>query len=171
MRSSPQKGFLILKAFEAFVKGYKPAHFAAHIFVANLKYLQQHQYPSAYVRDVATLFFQNEDLRDQYIAKSDGLPFASPEFKEVLGVTLGYPPIAARFFADRMRNPSLEQYTAVFDYAGRYFGGHIDDTQVIAEWLWSNVPNYPPSEIAMTYQDKQFRLLPDEKEPVILNTK
>lgn len=159
-----------MDAFEAFVKGLKPSHFAAHIFKDRFEHLKQ-RYPSAYVRDVATLFFQDEELRNKYITESNGLHFDSSEYKEVLGVTLGYPPVAARFFADTMRNKGLEKYGAVFDYYGRYFGGHIDDVKEIAKWLWDHVENYPPSEILMTYQGKTYSILPDAKEPVKISTK
>lgn len=154
---------MFLKAYDAFLNKCKPSYFCAHMFAGEFKHLVDSGYPSACIIETATLFFASDELKNRFIAKSKELDFHSPEYKELLGVALGYPPVAARYFADTMRNPDLEKQGAMYQYCGRYFGGNIDDTQVISEWLWGNVANYPPSEILMTYQDKNYRLLPGTK--------
>lgn len=160
-----------MKAYDAFLIGCKPSYLSAHIDKDKHKRLLTLDYPSKQIFNDLTFFFASQELKDDFAIKSHGLDFHSPEYKEILGIALGYPPIACSFYADTMRNKSLEKCGAVFDYCGRHFGGHVDDAQVISEWLWSNIANYPPSEILMTYQDKDYHLLPDVKKPVLISSK
>lgn len=79
----------------------------------------------------------------------------------ILGVTLGYPPLAARFFADAVFNESLDEKRAFFHYAGLSFAGSVEDDMKIASWLWLNI-NYPASPVEISYRGDTYHLQPHE---------
>jgi hypothetical protein len=151
-----------LNAYEAFLCGCKPAYFCDHDDQEHLEHLRKSGYPYVeVVKNQATLFFSSEERKDRFLSDMEGAELYSSQYYIAVGVALGYPPIAAKFFADYMKNKDLEKYGAVFEYAGRYFAGHINDTEQIAKWLWQNVENFPPSPVQITYQGETFSLHPD----------
>jgi hypothetical protein len=106
-------------------------------------------FPKVHIKRDLTLFFQNRTLKEDFLKKSHGLKPGSAEHHRIIGLALGYPPMAADFFARSWIDQSLWNESVAFDYHGLYFAGHINDIQAIAEWLWSNVPA-PPSSVKVT---------------------
>lgn len=151
-----------MNAYESFLKGFKPAYFCDHDDHEYFDHLHKSNLPFVEVcPKQATLFFESEHLKNQFLTDLDGAEPYTYKYFIAVGKALGYPPVAVRFFADCTDNLELEKQGAVFEYAGRYFGGRIDDKEQIAEWLWANVPA-PPSEIKVTYRDKIFFLHPEQ---------
>jgi hypothetical protein len=84
------------------------------------------------------LFFQNNKLKSDFLSKFKNIQPRSPEFHELLGVTLGYPPAAARFFAACKSHPSMTAYRIAIHYAGIRCVSHVDDLTENAKWLWDH---------------------------------
>lgn len=141
---------LMASEFEAFLAGHKPA-LLCHCDEDRefLQKLTESRFPKVQIRGDLTLFFQNEMLKDQFLTQSKGLEPGTPEHHRLLGITLGYPPIAADYFARSWTDRRLWDESVAFDYCGLFFAGHINDVIPIAEWLWSNVPA-PPSSVKVT---------------------
>lgn len=149
------------KAFKAFMSGIKPAYLCHHDYIGFYQRLVDLDFPKVQIRHDLTLFFQSNQLRDQFLVRSEGLEPGTPEHHRILGEALGYPPLAAKFFAESWVDRSLWEKSATFKYCGYQFNGHIDDVIPIAEWLWSNVP-IPPSEVKIiTLTGKEYRLSPN----------
>lgn len=150
-----------LIAYEAFLKGFKPAYFCDHDDQEYLDQLIKAGFPNIeIVKNQATLFFASPEGKEQFLSEMEGADLYSSRYYIAVGKALGYPPMATEFFAEYMQNEKLEKVGAVFEYAGRYFGGHIDDKERIAEWLWSNVKGFPVSPVKITYQGETFFLHP-----------
>ncbi len=157
---------MFLNAYNAFLAGYKPAYFCDHD-KEHFDHLKKTGYPSVEViKNRATLFFAKQSLKKQYLLDLNGAEIYSYQYYIAVGKALGYPPIAAKFFADCTFNPELERQGAVFQYAGRYFSGHIADVIPIVQWLWSNVVDFPVSPVKITYQDKEYQMFPPEQKVV-----
>jgi hypothetical protein len=82
------------------------------------------------------LFFQSNELKNDFLSKLNYVVPRSPEFHELLGITIGYPPMAARFFARCQKNESLYDYSLAIHYAGIRCISHVDDLTTNARWLW-----------------------------------
>ncbi|WP_028776610.1 hypothetical protein [Shimazuella kribbensis] len=127
---------------DAFLLGMKPAHYGNTGCPTTMKYIDKlKRYP--YVTngidisdDDYFLFFQNNELKNEFLDKLKNVKPRSPEFHKLLGVTLGYPPAAARFFATCMSRTSLESYRLAIHYAGIRCVSHVDDLVENAIWLW-----------------------------------
>jgi hypothetical protein len=156
-----------MNAYEAFLNRCKPSFFCANEYEpTEYNHLLSCGYPFVDVRPgIATLFFQNEELKEEFLIKSRDLDFDEPEFKKVLGEALGYPPVAAQYYADWMQDRSVEKYHVDVQYAGRRFAGHIDDAESIAQWLWSNVP-IPPTEVKFDHHGRKFSMFPPKENVV-----
>lgn len=152
---------MFLDAYEAFLAGIKPAYFCDHDDAQHFEHLIKSNYPAVPIVKGATLFFDSEESKKRFLSDlGDAKPYTRQYFIAV-GKALGYPPIAALFFADCTDNLELEKnFGAVFEYAGRYFSGHIDDTEQIVRWLWSNVP-IQPAPVKVTYHGETFFIKPD----------
>lgn len=151
---------LMNSEFEAFLTGYKPALLCNPLEDQEIVD-RLWNYPHIRIRDVQMLFFQNEELQSEYIERSQGLVIGEPEHHRLLGITLGYPPIAADYFARSWIDRRLWDESVAFDYYGLFFAGHIHDVIPIAEWLWENVP-IPPAEVTIiTISGRKYRLSPN----------
>jgi hypothetical protein len=121
-------------------------------------------FPYTYVfHQEMILFFANEKIKRFFDEKSRDLEPNHPEYHQLVGVVLGFPPMAGKFFVDCMKNPDLQEKPAGFRYAGMNFIGNYDDLQEIAHWCWTKIP-IAPEEIEVTYQGETFRLCPSQSE-------
>lgn len=66
-----------------------------------------------------------------------GVPIRSPEFHEILGNALGYPPKAVRFYGQAVRNRSLKKKKVGIHFASISCSSSIDDIVENAFWLWN----------------------------------
>jgi hypothetical protein len=149
-----------LTDYQAFLHRCKPS-FLCDNDSDECSYLSSCNYPSAPVAPgETTIFFHSLEQRDRFASEMKEIELGSDRYYFVLGEALGFPPIAVKFFADFVKDRTLEKYGAVFNYAGRNFAGHIADTFSIADWLWNHVENYPPSKIKITFQGKVYWLYP-----------
>jgi len=123
----------------AFLDGYKPAI----LIERDNPYLPfVRGYPSYQYDELNTLFFQNEELRRQYLRKLSGIKKGSYEECCLVGLTLGFPKKSVEFFA---RNDQIEKETGILpnrdvsigmEWAGICFATHIDYVEHEARWLW-----------------------------------
>lgn len=143
------------------MQGVKPAYFCDHDDQDIHVHLRKLDYPSVKIVKGATLFFASEDLKNQFLIHLDGAEPYTRQYYIAVGLALGYPPAATKFFAEYMQNRGLEKVAAVFEYAGRYFGGRIDDKEQIAEWLWKNVPVPPGKVKVMPASGEEYYIFPD----------
>lgn len=149
-----------LTDFQAFLHRCKPSYLCENDS-DECSYLASCHYPSAPVSPgETTIFFHSMEQKDRFTAEMKEIKPGSDRYYTVLGEALGFPPIAAKFFADMVKDRTLEEYGAVFNYAGRNFAGHIADTFLIADWLWNHVENYPPSKIKITFKGNEYWLYP-----------
>lgn len=150
-------------AYSLFRAGLKPAYLCPindHIQIQELK---KQGFPYSHVfNQKMILFFANEKMKLFFDEKSRDLEPDQPEYHQLVGVVLGFPPMAAKFFADCMINPDLKEKRAFFHYAGMDFVGNIDDRDEIAHWCWTKIP-IAPEEIEVTYQGETFQLFPPPK--------
>jgi hypothetical protein len=128
---------------DAFLLGIKPAHYGNTGCLTTMKYINRlTRYPYVQNEKIAIsdddyfLFFQNHELKNDFLNKLDHVASQSPEFHELLGLTLGYPPAAARFFAVSQTRPELGVYKVAIHYAGIRCVSHINELIENAKWLW-----------------------------------
>lgn len=137
-----------MNSFEAFMAGIKPGCLCHH--EEDCFFLQKLTgFPNVQIRNDLTLVFQNEEQKNQFLIQSEDIEPGSAEHHRIIGLALGYPPMAADFFARSWIDRSLWDESVTFHYHGYLFSGHKDDAQAISEWLWSNVP-VPPSSVKVT---------------------
>jgi hypothetical protein len=128
---------------DAFLLGMKPAHYGNKGCPTTMKHIDKlKSYPCVtdgidISDDDYFLFFQNDELKRDFLDKFKDIAPRSPEFHELLGVTIGYPPSAARFFATCISHPELEEYKVAIHYAGIRCITHVDELIENATWLWN----------------------------------
>ncbi|TCW40838.1 hypothetical protein EDC32_101487 [Laceyella sacchari] len=138
--------------YQTFLIGRKPALYGntgSPTFMKNL-HLFEH-YPCVtenidiFDGEDFYLFFQNEELKETFLSKLRDVKPRSPEFHRLLGVTLGYPPLAAQFFAECHRleeEKHIDEYERLFKqkvsfyYSGIRCNGHVNDLVENSVWLW-----------------------------------
>ena len=161
-----------MNPYKAFIEGYKPAYLCSHRYEQKLLVqLIEMGYPNVLnyeledfdvpgrIFDRGTLFFQDEQRKEEYEVKSKGVDPDSREGIMLLGETLGFPPIACRYFVEAIEKKELAAKRAGFNYKGIVFVGNIDERLEIAKWLWENI-NIPPAEVKVTYQNETIFIEP-----------
>ncbi len=137
---------------QAFLMGMKPALYGNTSSPTLIKHLDKLViYPcindkiAIFDGEDFFLFFQTEEMKQVFLTKVDELELNSAEFHELLGNTLGYPPLAARFYGDCFRlkhegkdqsHQQLIQYRVSIRYAGIRCTSHIGDLKQNVEWIW-----------------------------------
>lgn len=127
---------------DAFLLGMKPAYYGNKGCPTTMKHMDKlKDYPCVTEGvDISDndyfLFFQNDGLKQDFLDKFHDMKPRSPEFHELLGITIGYPPAAARFFARCQQNEQLYDYSLAIHYAGIRCVSHVDDLKENATWLW-----------------------------------
>jgi hypothetical protein len=152
-----------VETHESFLKGYKPSYLCSQRFDGEiLQKLHQLNYPyiieyeledfdkPGTIYDVGTLFFQTEQLKNEYL-KAVNDPSNNSTY--LLGITLGFPPIACKFFVEADNNKNLSKKRAGFRYQGYQFAGNIDDWEEIVAWLWENV-SAPLAKVEIEYNNE-----------------
>ncbi|MGX9706619.1 hypothetical protein [Laceyella tengchongensis] len=139
--------------FEAFLMGVKPALYgttASPNYMANFHLLER--YPCV-TKGISQhndadffLFFQTESMKKDFLEKLARVEHLSPEFHELLGITLGYPPLAVKNFVECRRLEEVEKrindykellrHKVSFIYSGIRCGGHVNDIVENSVWLW-----------------------------------
>ncbi|MCH5584212.1 hypothetical protein MK805_04420 [Shimazuella sp. AN120528] len=134
-----------MKDLEFFLKGYKPSYYNTELDEEFTKHLPELMKSYPYIDkgielmdDVQYyLFFQNDDLKMEFEDKMKGVLVRSPEFHEILGNALGYPPKAVRFYGQAQRDTSLKKKKVGLHYASISCSSSIDDIVENAFWLWN----------------------------------
>jgi hypothetical protein len=150
-----------LNEFELFLKGYKPALIYnpnANIIAPGIETIHA-KFPHLTIHQ-EYMYFQNRKLRSAFKKAIKGLEFGSIEFQRVLGLALGFPPVAVEYFLAMIQNPELEEKRAYVNHHGLTFICNIDDIEEVATWLYSNIC---PGATVFEYQDKEFILDIKEK--------
>jgi hypothetical protein len=142
-----------LRDYEAFLMGLKPALLDSSNCVTfqKVSHLYKH-YPCVtegiHLHEEADffLFFQTEQMKEEFLMKLATVNHLSPEFHELLGITLGYPPLAAKYFAECRRLEEVEKrineyeelfkHKVSFVYSGIRCNGHVNDLVENSVWLW-----------------------------------
>lgn len=128
---------------DAFLIGMKPAHYGNKGCPTTMKHIDQlMSYPHvtdgiAISNDDYFLFFQNEDLKQDFLRKVSKVKFRSPQFHQLLGDTLGYPPLATQFFAACQENKQNYDFSIGIMYGGVRCVSHVDNLIDNATWLWN----------------------------------
>ncbi|MBA4603525.1 hypothetical protein [Thermoactinomyces mirandus] len=127
----------IMVDHEAFLMGIKPA--LCRQMIPQLEELmpQLEKYPYMIDEDGTYLFFQNQELMNNYLARLSNIEWGSSEYHRLLGLTLGYPPSAVEFFLDKLTDHSLYQYSVNVGYAGYRFVAHVSDLHHIIDDMWN----------------------------------
>ncbi|MGX9706443.1 hypothetical protein [Laceyella tengchongensis] len=126
----------IMVDHEAFLIGIKPA--LCRRMIPQLEKLmpQLGKYPHMIDADGSYLFFQNQELMDNYLASMANVEWGSAKHHRILGLTLGYPPEAVTFYLARRDNEALYQYCVNVGYAGYRFVAHVNDLHHIIVHMW-----------------------------------
>lgn len=139
--------------YQTFLMGMKPALYGntnSPTFRGNFNSFKH--YPCVtegiHLHDQADffLFLQTESLKEDFLEKRARVKHLSPEFHELLGITLAYPPLAAKYFSELHRLEEVEKrldkykelakYRVSFYYAGIRCSGHVKDLKTNSLWLW-----------------------------------
>ena len=128
---------------DAFLIGMKPALYGntgSPTMINNMDKLLSYPYVTKGI-DIFDgqdffLFFQNERLKDDFVNQVKNIQPRSPGFHELLGITLGYPPKAAKFYARCQENEHLYDYSIGIMYGGVRCVSHIDEVIENSSWLW-----------------------------------
>lgn len=157
--------------FEAFKLGYRHAYLCLRdLEEPNYNYLISKNLPFTTVAHRSYLFFRQDQDCHAFNRRIQSWTRNDSEFHRIIGLTLGFPPIAVEFFVNALNNPDLEDKRAGFKYPGYEFAGHVDQSKEICRWLWSNI-DIPVSPVKMTYQGDKFLLLPTGDQDVIMKPK
>src|SRR5690606_22651176 len=90
-------GLLSLWYFSNFLKGYKPALCCGETRYAPELFNQLKQFP--FIRSHSSfLFFQTEAQKERFLLERKTVAYDSPQYHQLLGETLGYPPQAIDFY-------------------------------------------------------------------------
>lgn len=127
---------------DAFLSGMKPAHYGNKGCSTTMKHIDKlRNYP--YVTDGINiseddyfLFFQNEELKQDFVKQLAHVESRSPQFHQLLGNALGYPPLATQFYATCQENKQNYDYSIGLMYGGVRCVSHVDDLIDNATWLW-----------------------------------
>jgi hypothetical protein len=129
---------------DAFLSGMKPAFYGntgSPTCMENIYKLQQ--YPcitkgiDIFDGPEFFLFFQTEKMKAEFENQVQNIPPRSPAFHRLLGITLGYPPKAAAFYAACQENEQYYDYSIGIMYGGVRCVSHVDDLIENASWLWN----------------------------------
>ncbi|KPC74332.1 hypothetical protein ADL26_11370 [Thermoactinomyces vulgaris] len=138
--------------FEAFLMGLKPALYgttASPNYMANFHLLERYPCVTKGINQHTDaeffLFFQSEQMKEDFLKKLASVERLSPEFHELLGLTLGYPPLAVKHFVMCRRleeEKRMNEYEELFKhkvsflYSGIRCGGYVNDLVENSIWLW-----------------------------------
>lgn len=148
-----------MNGYEAFCKGYRSAYLCFPQYETDAyQQLLTQNLPSLQLNESEVLFFANDQLCQEYIQKSSKLEPESDEHHRLMGEVLNYPPMAVEFFLQPF-DDEYKKNKATYEYYDIRFAGHVDDQQVIAEWLWSNVPA-PIQPVTVTHHKQSHVIEP-----------
>jgi hypothetical protein len=82
------------------------------------------------------LFFQNEKLKQDFLSQLSHVKSRSPQFHQLLGNALGYPPLATQFYASCQEKEQLYDYSLGILYAGIRCISHVEEVESNCIWLW-----------------------------------
>lgn len=127
---------------DAFLLGIKPAYYGNTGCPTTMKHMDKLKYYPCVTEGIDIsdndyfLFFQNDQLKNEFLDKLYDVAPRSPEFHELLGLTIGYPPKAAKFFARCQQDEDLYDFSLAIHYAGIRCISHVDNLIENATWLW-----------------------------------
>lgn len=137
---------------KAFLEGYKPAflynhHMKKPWFYEDEEVLALKAYPKVEGIDLhrmkdMTLYLQDTAKKEDFLHHITGLEKDSLSYHRQVGIALGYPPIAADFYARSLKDSSLDCEKVGFYFYGIGFVGGIHDIEECTEWLWNTYPKH-----------------------------
>jgi hypothetical protein len=139
-----------------FTSGIKPAYIAELFEVHHLS----KKYPSVILDENNHIFFQTEQLKNEFIDRIQTVEKDTPENHRIIGESLCYPPQAVNFFVQCMENPELREKRAHFSYAGMNFAANVQQTLEITYWLWKNV-RIPMEKVKVEYLGVEYLISPN----------
>jgi hypothetical protein len=130
---------------DAFLAGIKPALYGNTKSPTLMKHINK-LLPYPYVTNGINifdgpeffLFFQNHQLKQDFLNRLAQVEFRSPQFHQLLGNTLGYPPLATRFYAACQVNEQLYHQSIGIMYGGVRCISHVNDVTSNCIWLWDH---------------------------------
>jgi hypothetical protein len=146
-----------LNPLTSFLKGYKPA------FICNIDetfskdiLAQLNKRPHTLHMDMGRapqhIYFLSQQFKDHFLVSIDGLERSSPEFDYQLGLVLGYPEKAARFYRDRETDESLTWFRICVEYCGIQFVCNLNELVEVIYELWSlPIPEFEDKMIEVVY--------------------
>lgn len=107
------------------------------------------------------LFFQTEELKKEmyhkYIKGNEQVVMGSPEYHQIIGNILEFPPKAIEFFikggVDNFPNRAIGM-----QYCGNHFIADIYDLEENAKWLWEKYP-YPMDDTLLIRKGIDFQMI------------
>jgi hypothetical protein len=146
-----------LKPLTSFLKGYKPA------FISNIDEtfaedvpVQLNRRPHILYMDMGRvpqhIYFLNQEFKDHFLDSIEGIDRNTPEFDYQLGLVLGYPEKAARFYRDRETNESLTWFRICVEYCGIQFVCNLNDLVEVIYELWNlPIPEFEDKMVEVVY--------------------
>jgi hypothetical protein len=98
------------------------------------------------------MFFHNENIKNYFLSSITYLTPKSPELYYQLGLALGFPEKAARFFRDRETDDSLTWFRLCVKYSGIEFVCNYEDLIEVVHDLWKlPIPEFEDDTIVLHY--------------------
>lgn len=104
------------------------------------------------------MYFQDEMKRTTFLEAIRGLEVNSPEYHEQIGIALGYPPKAARFYSLFIQDEERFRCKKVgIQFNGCGCIGHVEDIEDNVRWLWERYPEswYHKRDLEIAYTPKK----------------
>ncbi|MBS7531881.1 hypothetical protein IC619_015515 [Hazenella sp. IB182353] len=136
----------MISTLDAFLYGYKPAflinpEYSSLYDKSNLEKLDSYPTLPVQVYDMDQhLYFQTEELKEHFKTSTHDADPNSPKFHYKLGLALGFPPKACKFYSatfdeDKSDNPERVS----IHFCGISFVSHITDIKDNIQWMWDNI--------------------------------
>ncbi|WP_156877505.1 hypothetical protein [Shimazuella kribbensis] len=98
------------------------------------------------------MYFLNQNIKDHFLSSIKNLDCGTPEFFYQLGLALGFPEKAARFFRDRETDDSLTWFRICVEYCAIEFVCNYEDLIEVVQDLWKlPIPEFEDDTITLHY--------------------
>lgn len=130
-----------------------PADSKFDLLLKNYPYIDKELFPPL---GGDCLFFQDEELKEkiyrEYLEPNKHLKKFSPEFNQIMGTILGYPPKAVEYFSNRENRDNTKHIGLYF--CGVQCASSLDHLVEDVQWLWETYP-YPDRDVlSVRYQNE-----------------
>lgn len=146
-----------LNTLTAFLKGYKPAFLCNvdDVFAENIK-IQLLSFPHILSMNMGhalqNIYFRNQLFKEHFLKRIDGLNSSTPAFYYELGLALGYPEKASRFYKECEMDQDLKWFRIGVDFCGIEFVCYFEDLiDIVDELLKLPIPEHEDRTVAVHY--------------------